>query len=145
MFVSLFVSQTQTKDFCDAFKDNRFRVDYTFFPSFKLEPRSTTWYPTDFKPSILEYYSRSLLVIGKDYWEIGRVIANYHNYNYAFHSNESKVSDVFGPQYSLAFTVYKNNDYPFYGFLRVRQILEFSFYNNFLNIRKTIRSSNGSD
>ena len=114
MFVCLFVSQTQTKEFCEAFKDNRFRVDFTFFAGYKLEQTSSKW------------YSRSLFVIGTDYWVISR-----SSYNYAFRLNESLLSDVFGSHYSLAFTVYKNNDFPYYGFLRVRQILEFSFYNIF--------------
>ena len=111
MFVSLFVRQTKTKDFCEAFKENGFGIDYTFNAVFD----GTTVFRTDF-------------VIGSDYWTI--VIGDD---NCRFFSNQSLVnSDVFGSQYSMAFSLFNGS---FHGFIRVRQILGLSFYNNFcLNI-----------
>ena len=71
-----------------------------------------------------------MFVIGSDYW-----LLDTKHENWSLVSNESSFSDGFGSKYSMAFTVIKEQNS--YGFLRVREILEFNFDNNFcLNIEK---------
>ena len=112
MFVSLFVRQTQTKDFCQAFKDNGFRIDYTFCPSYQTDTNSS---------QII-----TMFVIGSDYWSL-----DTYRENWSLVSNESSFSDGFGSHYSMAFTVIVTKGQNSYGFLRVREIFEFNFDNNF--------------
>ena len=105
MFVSLFVRQTQTKDFCEAFKGNGFRMDYSFSLTF----------PVENKRMVKKCF---IYVIGSDYW----VLNDSDHQNYSLVSRESSFSDAFGPQYSTAFTLLTTTRDYFHGFLRVGQI-----------------------
>ena len=103
MFVSLFVGLTQTKDFCEAFRDNGFRLDY----SFEIEYGSQG-----------QRYGIMSLVIGYDYWLINATEPE----NFSLHSNESAISNVLGSHYSMAFSLLTRTgrltDY-FFGFFKV--------------------------
>ena len=86
---------TETKEFCKAFKEKGYRIDYSF----------VFW---------SKNVSHILLVIGSNYWQINASDLD----NLQLMSNESSVSDLFSTDYLLAFSL-KRDDHYVYGFLKV--------------------------
>ena len=103
VIVCLFVSNTEPKYFCQAFRENGNKIDYTFDYIHREDS---------------EKGFNTIFIIGGNYW-----ILEINEESVKLVSNESLYCDVIKGDYSLAFTVRNPLDGPrYYGFLRVRQI-----------------------
>ena len=126
VILSLFIITSESRDFCEAFKDNGNRIDYTF--NFF---RRNTENKNDIRVSLA-------LIIGYEYWIINST--NYESIKLV--TNESRFSEIFGNHYSFAFSLFRDSPQDLeYGFLRVTNELNncFKYINNVLYLEKRLK------
>ena len=107
VMVSLFASESESKDFCQTFKDNDNGIDYTLLYVYNQQKVDK---------------SELLLVIGQDYWRVIYQIEGEEP-SLQFYSNESRSHNVLGTGYSGAFVnrPKENRLSMVYGFVTVRE------------------------
>ena len=103
VILSSFASESETKEFCDSFKQNNYQIDYTVeYHPYKSDARNM------------------LVVIGTDYWVI--TIPDKKVRYLVLMSNESRSHQELGPNYSATFLIHMvhKNRTNIIGFIQVR-------------------------